>query len=64
MNTLIDVLHRLIELVLWREEADRVRAHQVVDGELLGAQPAPPTPPEAPAGTESGTGTEPSKSGK
>lgn len=34
MNTLADVLHRIVDLTPWREEAHKLLAHAIVDTEL------------------------------
>lgn len=34
MNTLADVLHRIVDLTPWREEAHKLLAHSIVDTEL------------------------------
>lgn len=34
MTTLADVLHRLVDLVLWREESQQLAAHDVIRDSL------------------------------
>lgn len=49
METLADVLYRLIDLVPWREETDQRRAREIVTTELV---PATPGAHEAPQTAE------------
>lgn len=52
MNTLADVLHRIVDLTPWREEAHKLLAHEIVSTELAppdagthaAAEPAPAEP--------------------
>lgn len=59
-ETVADVLHHLINLVPWREEAHALSAHEVIDRELGSARGAGSTDtstPRSPDASRSGEGS-------
>jgi hypothetical protein len=55
VETLADVLHRIVDLTPWREEAHKLLAHEIVSNELVPADAGSHAAAE-PASTEPDNG--------